>query len=297
VLGEQPAATATKESLVQAMGLASHQSELVDERGHDEIPAPARTATPGQTVVTIEQPGAAAGLDRIELRTGEIVGFAGLEGHGQLPVLEAMLGSSAARSGKPGSRKRTRGQAVTVVGDAAYVSGDRGVRGIFPQWDSGKNLTFSSLKRLTVAGVIRPGAEKRMIDTWWDGLAIKGRPSDLITSLSGGTQQKALMGRAIAQDAGLLLLEDPTRGVDQATKDDVYALLRRQADAGQCVVWYSTENEELRNCDRVLVFQGGTIIASLDEAPTEDEILALSFQSEAGDAAPADAGPAAGATR
>ena len=284
VLGEHDAATATKESLVRAMGLAAHQAEHAragGEQAEGVAATDTRTDHAGSVVVDIEQYDAPNGLATLAIRTGEIVGFAGLEGHGQLEVLEAIL--AASRRSRRGSRgrKRIASRSVSVVGDAAYVSGDRGVRGIFSQWDGGKNVTFSSLKDLTVAGVIRPGAERRMVRTWWDGLAIKGAAADPITSLSGGTQQKALMARAIAQEADLLLLEDPTRGVDQATKDDVYALLRRQADAGQCVVWYSTENEELRNCDRVFVFQGGRIIATLDDAaPTEDEILALSFASE-----------------
>lgn len=283
VLGEQDATGATKESLVQAMGLAAHQSDLASEQDHEVASiASTRTTALGRVIVSIEQPGAPDGVASLNIHSGEIIGFAGLEGHGQLEVLEAMLAASSSSAGKARARKRTHhGQAVSVVGDAAYVSGDRGVRGIFPQWDGAKNLTFSSLRRMTVAGLIRPSAERAMVNTWWESLAIKGRPDDPITSLSGGTQQKALMGRAIAKDAGLLLLEDPTRGVDQATKDDVYALLRRQADAGQCVVWYSTENEELRNCDRIFVFQGRKIIATLnDAAPTEDEILALSFASE-----------------
>ena len=286
VLGEQAASEATKESLVRAMGIAAHQADHSEQNRMPTREVSSRTGPAGAVVVGIEQHGVPAGLTSLEIRSGEIVGFAGLEGHGQLEVLEAILAaSSRSRSGSKG-RKRTVSETVSVVGDAAYVSGDRGVRGIFPQWDGAKNVTFSSLKSLTVGGVIRSGAERRMVNTWWGDLAIKGRAADPITSLSGGTQQKALMARAIAQDADLLLLEDPTRGVDQATKDDVYALLRRQADAGQCVVWYSTENEELRICDRVFVFQGGKIIATLEDAePTEDEILALSFASEtAGDA-------------
>lgn len=292
VLGEHDARTATKESLVRAMGLAAHQTEHTHSAAApmDEAAAPTtpRAERSGAAVVDIEQQDAPDGLAVLAIHRGEIVGFAGLEGHGQLEVLETILAASKRSHHGSKGRKRIPAQSVSVVGDAAYVSGDRGVRGIFPQWDGGKNVTFSSLKDLTIAGVIRPGAERRMVRTWWDRLAIKGTAADPITSLSGGTQQKALMARAIAQEADLLLLEDPTRGVDQATKDDVYALLRRQADAGQCVVWYSTENEELRNCDRVFVFQGGTIVATLeDAAPTEDEILALSFASASTDAAQA----------
>jgi ribose transport system ATP-binding protein len=152
------------------------------------------------------------------------------------------------------------------------------VRGIFPIWDVARNISFSDLGRLTSGGLIKPKAERELVDEWFSRLGIKGTPTDPITSLSGGTQQKALMARAMAVDSDLLLLEDPTRGVDQATKNEVYELLHRQAREGQTIVWYSTENEELRNCDRVFVFRVGKIVATLKgEEATEDAVIALSF--------------------
>jgi ribose transport system ATP-binding protein len=278
VLSEQVAAQATKTSLVTAMGLASHEAERPAEAVRDDAEVStvdAAPATSGEVVVRIEQT-APDGTDELfEIRAGEIIGFAGLEGHGQLTALEALYRASSRRRG---ATKRTPHQAVSVVGDAAYVSGDRGVRGIFPIWDVAANISFSSMRKTTTGGLIRPGAERALVDEWYGRLGIKGKPSDVITSLSGGTQQKALMARAMAVGSDILLLEDPTRGVDQATKSEVYDLLHRQAGEGQTIVWYSTENEELRNCDRVFVFQVGRIVATIRGAEaTEDAIIALSF--------------------
>lgn len=292
VLSEQVAADATKESLVTAMGVAAHEA-------HRETPAPVRDsadlstrdaapATDAAVAVHLEQPAGERQAESFEIRAGEIIGFAGLEGHGQLIALEAVYRASASKPGKRRAPKHTPHHVVSVVGNSAYVSGDRGVRGIFPIWDVASNISFSSLTRLTGAGLIKPKAERDLVNGWFDRLGIKGRPTDPITSLSGGTQQKALMARAMAVGSDLLLLEDPTRGVDQATKNDVYDLLRRQADAGQTVIWYSTENEELRNCDRVFVFRTGKIVATIrGEEATEDAIIALSFGGQ--DVPPIDA--------
>ncbi|MBO1902329.1 sugar ABC transporter ATP-binding protein [Leucobacter weissii] len=285
VLGEHVAATSSKESLVAAMGLAEHEeAHRAPEAG--EGPSLTRAvavanaeASDSGSVVELVQQGEDGAEERFEIRPGEIIGFAGLEGHGQLEALEAVHRAAARRPGKRGRDRRTEHLGVSVVGDAAYVSGDRGVRGIFPIWDVAKNLSFSSLKRpVTRGGLISKARERELIDEWYRRLGIKGAPSDLITSLSGGTQQKALMARAMAVHSSLLLLEDPTRGVDQATKGDFYGILREQADKGQTIVWYSTENEELRNCDRVLVFQVGRVVGTLTgEEATEDAVIALSF--------------------
>jgi len=279
VLSEQVAADATKDSLVAAMGAASHEAGR-SRPSPDTPPQPfgPDAGSDAEPIVRIAQTGPDGETEEFTIHRGEIVGLAGLEGHGQLPMIEAIHRAAASRPGRRGAPKRTRLQSVTVVGDAAYVSGDRGVRGIFSLWDVAKNISISSLKDLTAGGLIRPEAERRMIDDWYDQLGIKGRASDAITTLSGGTQQKALMARAMAVGSALLLLEDPTRGVDQATKVEVYGMLRARAADGQCVIWYSTENEELRNCDRVLVFRAGRIVGTLAGASaTEDRVISLSF--------------------
>ncbi|MFA5607795.1 MAG: sugar ABC transporter ATP-binding protein [Leucobacter sp.] len=296
VLGEHDAATASKESLVNAMGLAEHEeaglsAESAPAEGSltSAVAAVNAEATHDGSVIELVQVNDDGAEERFEIRTGEIVGFAGLEGHGQLEALEAIYRASGSRPGKAGRKRRTEHLTTSVVGDSAYVSGDRGVRGIFPIWDVAKNISFSSLKKpLTRAGLISSAREKELIDEWYRRLGIKGEPSDIITSLSGGTQQKALMARAMAVHSSLLLLEDPTRGVDQATKGDFYGILREQAEKGQTIVWYSTENEELRNCDRVFVFQVGRVVGTLTgEEATEDAVIALSF----GQSAPAGDAP------
>jgi len=286
VISEQAAAEATKESLVVAMGIAAHESEKVAATEPHLTTQNAKPASSGDVIVTITQADDGGEREVFEIRQGEIIGLAGLEGHGQLTALEAIHKAAARKSGGTRAPKHTIHHTVSVVGDAAYVSGDRGVRGIFPIWDVATNISYSSLNNVTTGGLINTRAEKTLVDDWFSRLGIKGSPTDPITSLSGGTQQKALMARAMAVGSDLLLLEDPTRGVDQATKSEVYELLDRQAADGQTIVWYSTENEELRNCDRVFVFRVGKIVATLKgEEASEDAVIALSFGGRDADAA------------
>ena len=99
-----------------------------------------------------------------------------------------------------------------------------------------------------------------------------------ILSLSGGNQQKALFARALASDARVVLMDDPMRGVDYGTKLEVYDLIRAEAAAGRTFLWYTTETEELKNCDRVYVFRNGAVVAELtrDEL-TEERVIHSSF--------------------
>ena len=103
-----------------------------------------------------------------------------------------------------------------------------------------------------------------------------------ILSLSGGNQQKALFARALGSDARIVLMDDPMRGVDIGTKLEVYDLIREEAADGRTFLWYTTETEELDNCDHVYVFRNGRIVADLrrDEL-TEEKVIQSSF----GDAA------------
>ena len=109
-----------------------------------------------------------------------------------------------------------------------------------------------------------------------------------ILSLSGGNQQKALFARSLGAEANIVLMDDPMRGVDIGTKQEVYELLAQEAANGRALIWYTTETEELKHCDRVYVFRGGKIVAELKGAElTEANVLSASFEP---DLEPAGAG-------
>jgi ribose transport system ATP-binding protein len=204
---------------------------------------------------------------------GEVVGIAGLEGAGQRDVLHAIW--DASRSGRAMGRK----QPVTVRGGAAYVSGDRSGEGVFPLWSVGENVTVSVARSLARFGVIPRGATAQVVRDWTARLAIvPSNPTAEITHLSGGNQQKALIGRGLATGAALVILDDPTRGVDIEAKDKLYALLGEIRDGSRGAVWYSSDDSEFQYCDRVYVMAKGRVMRELSGGEINvDEIVRWSY--------------------
>jgi ribose transport system ATP-binding protein len=162
----------------------------------------------------------------------------------------------------------------------AFVAGDRHVDGNLPLWSILRNMTISLLPDLTRTFLVRQREEAAVAATWRERIDVRtadvGNP---LLSLSGGNQQKVLFARALATRAPVVLMDDPMRGVDIGTKQEVYAMLRAEADKGRTFVWYSTEMEEVCQCDRVYVFREGRIVAELKGTEvSEDRVLAASFE-------------------
>ncbi len=206
--------------------------------------------------------------EELVARKGEIIGLAGLAGHGQTDLLLAIF--RAAESRRPG---------ITVTAPVALVAGDRQSDGIFPQWSITANIGVRSLARLRSGLLISPGREADLAQDWRKKINI--RTPDMnnnILSLSGGNQQKALFARALGSDAKIVLMDDPMRGVDIGTKLEVYDLLKEEAQKGRTFLWYTTETDELDNCDHVYVFHNGRIVANLARSElTEERIIHSSF--------------------
>ena len=213
------------------------------------------------------------GLENLsfEAHGGEIVGISGLEGNGQKELLRKIF---ASRSG------RTRG--AEIRGKVAYVTGDRKKEGNFPLMSVLENamitkLVFGRLSRVTKASELTDTAV-----VWFDKLQIKCDGLDEpITDLSGGNQQKVLVARAMVADVDIILLDDPTRGVDVVTKRQIYSLLTEFADAGKLVIFYSSESLEMELCSRVEVLRYNTIVRELTgEKVTSDNVIEASFAGE-----------------
>jgi ribose transport system ATP-binding protein len=200
----------------------------------------------------------------MRVREGEVVGLAGIAGQGQEEVLQRLW--------------KANGRGDTVSASRAFVPGDRQKSGILPLWTVGENLGVTAMRTLSKLGLRDRDAEKKTISEWVDALRIKGGADALITGLSGGNQQKVIVARAFASSAEIVLLDDPFRGVDVHTKTDLYALIRREAAAGRTIVWYSSENAEMRHCDRVYVLRAGRVAAELKgNQISEDRIISESF--------------------
>ncbi len=150
---------------------------------------------------------------------------------------------------------------------------------MFSLWSIADNLTIRSLAKLARRGVVSIAALRSMATDWFARLGIKAPSIDTpILSLSGGNQQKVLFARALASDARIVFLDDPMRGVDVGTKQEVYRLLSLEAEKGRGFVWYTTELEELENCARIYVFREGRAVVKLDgEDISQGRILQASF--------------------
>jgi ribose transport system ATP-binding protein len=164
--------------------------------------------------------------------------------------------------------------------EIVFVAGDRRLNGVFTLWSILHNLTVASLGRLSRSSVVDRKREAALGADWQKRIRIRTPDlNDGILSLSGGNQQKVLFARALATDASTVLMDDPMRGVDVSTKQEVYDIVQREAENGRTFVWYSTEMDEIELCDRVYVFRDGIIAAELigDEI-TEKNVLAASFE-------------------
>lgn len=262
VVAADAASAFDRDKLVAAMGGAE---------GHQKAAAEARKIEAGALRVRA-RPARQQDDKDLVARAGEIIGLAGLAGHGQTDLLLAIF--SAASRARPG---------IEVTAPVALVAGDRQSDGIFSQWSIAQNIGIRSLARLRNGLLISPQREAELAEFWKKKIGI--RTPDMnnnIYSLSGGNQQKALFARALGSDAEIVLMDDPMRGVDIGTKLEVYDLVREEAAKGRTFLWYTTETEELDNCDHVYVFKNGRIVANLgrDEL-TEEKIIQSSF----GDAA------------
>ena len=245
------------------------RSSLVEAMGH--VAGPATEKAMRSTDFGGDILNSATGLTAGK---GEIVGLAGLAGHGQAEAL-ARLYFEHSSSWRPG-----KGAGMV------FVAGDRGRDGILPLWSILRNATVSILPQIAKRGLVDREAEAAVAADWKSRIGI--RTDDVnnnILSLSGGNQQKVLFARALASEAPVVVMDDPMRGVDVGTKQDVYAMIRDEAQKGRTFLWYSTETEEVCQCDRVFVFRDGEISAELTGADiTEESILDASFEMQGVDA-------------
>jgi ABC-type sugar transport system ATPase subunit/ribose/xylose/arabinose/galactoside ABC-type transport system permease subunit len=245
--------------------------------GEHLVPPEARTgrATGAEghppTAAAVIPAGAGAVLftDGFALRPGEIVGLAGLEGQGQDDYLRALRSAA----GPDGTQVRT-----------AYVARDRREESIFPPLSIRENFTAATLAKDTRGGLISARLASARFAGYSGRLKIRlGRDHDAITTLSGGNQQKVVIARALACDPQVLLLNDPTRGVDIGAKRDIYALLRELAAAGIAIVMLSTEvDEHLELMDRVLVFRDGAPARELSRGGLSRASIVAEFFGPAG---------------
>ncbi len=227
-----------------------------------------------------------------DVRPGEIVGFGGLDGQGQRELLLALFGvlrdlkGEVAIDARPVALK-SPGEAKSGRVSMALIPEDRKTEGLMLPMTVRENLSIAALDRVSRNGVIDRAAELREIDELVKLLGIKAATIDMpVASLSGGNQQKVVIAKWLMNRPRIILLNDPTRGIDVGTKQEIYALLRKLADAGAAIIFYSTDYDELVGCcDRVLVMYDGSIIRILEgDEINERELVSAALNIAAGDA-------------
>jgi ABC-type sugar transport system ATPase subunit len=227
----------------------------------------------------------------MEVRAGELIGIAGLEGHGQDTFLRAL----AAVSDVEGSVIRIEGSLIETVRPRnvaslgiAYLPRERRGESLFETMTIGENFALPTYRTDRVGLLIRAARTAARFRSFVTQLSIRiGTAEDPISTLSGGNQQKVLLARWLATQPRVLLLNDPTRGVDIGTKRDIYAALERLCDEGVSVVMLSSEVEELVELvDRVLVFRDHEVFAEIPRSSlTREAVVAAYFGHRTEDAA------------
>ncbi|MCA9228569.1 MAG: sugar ABC transporter ATP-binding protein, partial [Planctomycetales bacterium] len=214
------------------------------------------------------------------LRRGEVLGIAGLMGAGRTELLECLFGASVERpsgeivfNGRPVS---FRHPAEAKQAGIALVTEDRKRLGLFSQMNVRENITLCKLDEAVSAGLIGSRPEQAMAAEMIDKLAVRTAGSSAaITSLSGGNQQKCIIGRWLLTKPEVLLLDDPTRGVDVGAKAELYRLMDQLCRDGIAIILTSSELPELLTvCDRILVLSEGRLTAEFSSGEaTEQKIL------------------------
>ncbi len=213
------------------------------------------------------------------VRSGEVVGVAGILGSGRTELLEAIFGASP---NPPSGTIRVLGRPVrfthpdqAIKAGIAMVTEDRKTLGLFDRMTVAENITLRRLPALSIGPFVIPAAENRAVDWSIKELAIKAAGGDApVTSLSGGNQQKCILARWLLIEPKVLLLDEPTRGIDVGAKAEIYNLIRRLAGERHAIIMTSSELPELLAVsDRILVLCEGRITALIPRATASEESI------------------------
>jgi galactofuranose transport system ATP-binding protein len=233
----------------------------------------AAQATAGEVVLSAEglRIGRKVRDARVEVRERQIVGLTGLLGSGRTEVARAIFGADPPDAGTieiSGRPVLPQEPAEAIALGVAYCSEDRKADGIVPDMSVRENMTLGILPRLTSMGIVDEARQREIVDKFMKRLAIKASSAEQkIRELSGGNQQKVLLARWLCTDPKLLILDEPTRGIDVGAKVEIQALIRELADQGLGVLMISSELEEItEGADRVFVLSDGRTVADLSHA-------------------------------
>jgi ribose transport system ATP-binding protein len=275
---DEPTASLTKDRLVSAI-----VGRALAGGGPSGRPAPSARGPAGPPLLEVTgltSPGRVAGVS-FSVAAGEVVGLAGLLGSGRSEILHAVFGADAAARGtvRVNGKPVPRGPARAVRAGLALVPEDRSQQGLIPGWEVWRNITLTALPLDSWRGMFpRQGAELRRAEAAVQALSIRPpTPMTMVDQLSGGNAQKTVFGKWLHGGVKILLLDEPTAGIDVGAKRDIQLLIRQLTERGSAVVVVESEfGELLEIADRVLVIRQGRVVAERDARHTsEPELVAL----------------------
>ena len=220
----------------------------------------------------------------LDVAEGEILGLFGLVGAGRTELLETIFGARPMASGRMefcGEPAQFSKPTEAMARGMAIVPEGRKTAGILPQHSVRSNMSISSLGSMSPGGIVDRGREAAQSSGYRDSLSIRmADDRQLIGTLSGGNQQKVLFARALMTNPKLLLLDEPTHGVDVGAKSEIYEIVSNAADQGLAVIMASSEIPEIMAlCDRVAVLSLGRLVGIIDRAElSEQRLLSLAFE-------------------
>ncbi|HEX6210349.1 MAG TPA: sugar ABC transporter ATP-binding protein, partial [Methylomirabilota bacterium] len=266
-----PIDSATNEEIVAHMVGRSVEA-LFPDRGRVE---------PGEVVLEVQDLAAPPAVRRASfaLRRGEILGIAGLMGSGRTEMVRAIFGLAPVRSGQiriaGADGLRDAAPSRRIRQSVGYLSEDRKGEGLALPMSVADNLTFTRFGSFSRWGWLRLRDQREQAARWVRGVGIRSRdPDQPVRTLSGGNQQKVALARLLHQDADVLLLDEPTRGVDIGSKAQIYEVITAAARQGKAVLMVSSYLPELFGvCDRIAVMTRGRLTAARPTAEWTPELV------------------------
>jgi ABC-type sugar transport system ATPase subunit len=270
-----PTAAETEESLVAGMFGVAAEAEHFEKTQRSTAPVVL-------DVSGLHREGVLRDIS-LQIRAGEIVGLAGLVGSGRSELARAIAGADPVDRGTivvDGTSRRIHSPADSMAAGMAFLPESRKDDGLFEELSLAANTTFADLR--TVAsrvGVLRRALERAKTKSLLDSLSVEpANPAAKVANLSGGNQQKVLFARWLFRNPRVLILDEPTRGVDVAARAAIHRLINNLAAGGTAVLLISSEIEEVLGlAHRVLVMRRGSIIREFDADPPMEAVMEAAF--------------------
>jgi ribose transport system ATP-binding protein len=269
LVGSWPIADVTMQTLVRAM-TGRDLGVISSSTGNETAPVRLEVRNLGRA-------GAFSDIS-LSLRAGEIAGIAGLVGSGRTELLRAIFGADQPDTGEilvDGVPVRFRSPTQALRRGLGLLPEDRKTQGLLLARALRENVSLASLGRFTRFGILRPGDEDRAVRSLMADLQIAARgPGQPVMTLSGGNQQKVVLARWLARQCGILLFDEPTRGVDVGAKEEIYRLIHALAEEGAAVLVVSSELKELFTiCPRILVMREGRMVGEFSGPDLREEVV------------------------